>query len=221
MKHKAFTMIELIMVIVVLGILASLAIPRMKRDLHQEAADNILSAIRYTQHLALIDDKHKFNKARWQRRFWGIYFTTSTSNPLNNFYVIASDNNMSGDYTKDECAIDPANGKYMYNAGGATTTIDSDESPNIFIGKKYGINNITFEGCNSPNGGIGNSKYIGFDHLGRPHVKFLNSNQPDNASYMTSDCNLTFSFSNGAFDPFKIIITKETGYAYIADQPDS
>lgn len=44
-----------------------------------------------------------------------------------------------------ETAIDPANGKYMYNLGG-NTVIDSDESPNIFIGKTYGINSMVFSG---------------------------------------------------------------------------
>lgn len=57
MKHPAFTMIELVFVIVVLGILSALAMPRIDRDLRQEAKDNILSSIRYTQHLALIDEK--------------------------------------------------------------------------------------------------------------------------------------------------------------------
>ena len=67
-KHtKAFTMLELVFVIVVLGILAALALPRMDRDLRQEAKDNILSAIRYTQHLALMDNKTNPLDANWQR----------------------------------------------------------------------------------------------------------------------------------------------------------
>ncbi len=206
-------MIELVMVIVVLGILAAIAIPRMDRDLKQEAADNILSAIRYTQHLALTDNKHKFDKAKWQRRFWTIHFTSSSTITLNNFYTISSDNNMSGDFTKDECAIDPANGKYIYNAGGATTAIDSDESPNIFIGKKYSIYRIT------TSGGCNNGKHIGFDQLGRPHTGFSGSIKPDYSSYMKSDCNITFNGT--AIDPFSVIIEKETGYAYIDGQPDS
>ncbi len=215
MGKKAFTMIELVLVIVVLGILAALAIPRMERDLRQEAADNILSAIRYTQHLALIDDKHKFKDAKWQGRFWAIQFTTSNSTTLNNFYTISSDEDDDSNVDKEETALDPINGKYMYNAGGTTTAIDPDESPNIFIGKKYGINNL------STSGGCQDTKTIGFDHLGRPHVGFLGSTTPDYSSYMTNDCNLTFSFQNSAANSFSIIIKQETGYAYIEGQPDS
>jgi len=207
-------MIELVFAIVVLGILAALALPRIERDLQQEAADNILSAIRYTQHLALIDDKHLANNPQWQRHFWAIQFTTSTSNVSANFYTISSDMDEDNTVGKNETAIDPANGKYMYNTTGATVQRDSDESPNIFIGEKYGIDTL------NTSGGCTNNT-IGFDHLGRPHVGFLGSTSPDMGSYMTSDCNLTFSSSNNAFDPFSIIITKETGYAYIDGQPDS
>jgi len=112
-------MIELVLVIVVLGILAALAMPRLDRDLRQEAADNILSAIRYTQHLALMDNKTDPFDANWQRELWNISFSSSD-------YNITSLNT---------AAIDPANGKLM-----------DGSSPNTQLGKKYGINSIS--GCN-------------------------------------------------------------------------
>ena len=74
-KHKkAFTMIELVFVIVVLGILAALALPRMDRDLRQEAKDNLLSDICYTQHLALTDNKTNPADPNWQSKLWKITF---------------------------------------------------------------------------------------------------------------------------------------------------
>ena len=219
MKRKnAFTMLELVMVIVVLGIIAALAIPRMERDLKQEAADNILSAIRYTQHLALVDDKHKFDDPKWQIRFWHLYFGTCDSKK---FYAVGSDDNMDGSdngrVDSDESAVDPATGKLMWAHDGSactsgTVTID-DLSPNIFIGKKYGVNTIT------PSGGCSN-KYIGFDHLGRPYgSSFTNSNVPDNSGVLTSVCIFQFDMENG--ESFQISIQPETGYAQIVGQSES
>jgi len=54
---KAFTMIELVFVMVIIAILASLAIPNFKQDRLRQAAEQVVSHIRYTQHLALIDNK--------------------------------------------------------------------------------------------------------------------------------------------------------------------
>ena len=211
-------MIELVMVIIVLGILAALAMPRMDRDLRQEAADNVLSAIRYTQHLALVDDKtNPFYKDSagnntWQKKFWAIRFTTSLSNPDSSYYIVTSDRNANNAASKDESAIDPANGKYMYNSSGSFASMGSDESPNIFIGRKYGINRLDLSGgCDH--------KHIAFDHLGRPY-KNIGDLTNKYESYMITDCNLTFGF-RGDIDDLSIIISKETGYAYIDGYDDS
>jgi len=210
-QTKAFTMIELVFVIVVLGILAALAMPRLDRDLRQEAADNILSAIRYTQHLALNDDKTDPFDTNWQKELWQIRFTVSADNKAT-FYTISSDQDQDGFVDKSETAIDPINGHYMYNASGATVDMDSDESPNIFIGKKYGINSLTL------NGGC-TVQHLAFDHLGRVHTG-IGSATNTYDKYMSSDCTMTFGFADGS-DNLDIIIAKETGYAYIVGQEDS
>ncbi len=208
MKRPAFTMLELVFVIVVLGILAALAIPRMERDLKQEAADNILSAIRYTQHLALTDDRHKFNDARWHRRFWKIMFAQCSDGKY--FYRIGNDDDMDSTTTfeKSEAALDPANGKpiYMSNNGDCSDTTISN---NIMIGKKYGVT------VNNGTGGC-TGKHIGFDHLGRPHIGFSGSTQPDYSTYMSSACTLNFTMADS--DTFQITIEPETGFAYVVGQ---
>lgn len=210
-------MIELVFVIVVIGILAVLAIPRLERDVRQEAADNVLSAIRYTQYLALIDDQQSFQYPKWQQRFWRIYFGTCAGKA---FYAIGSDANMESSSNArvdiNESIVDPANGKYMWAHDGTSCQGShslTDLSPNIFIGKKYGVANV------NASGGCSN-KYIGFDHVGRPYnSNFPISITPDYNGTMTSDCNLTFTLQNA--DDFSIIIKPETGYAYIEGQPDS
>ena len=209
-KHtKAFTMLELVFVIVVLGILAALALPRMDRDLRQEAKDNILSAIRYTQHLALMDNKTNPLDANWQKGLWKITFSTSTDN-LANFYTISSDAPpYNGSVSKAETAIDPANGKYMYNLGG-NLDIDADESPNIFIGKKYGVimKNANFTG------GCSGAQHIAFDHFGRPH-NGIGSATNNYSQYMTSDCNIIIGFEDSAIRDLNVTVATETGYVTI------
>jgi type II secretory pathway pseudopilin PulG len=211
-------MIELIFGIVVLGILAALTIPRLDRDIRQEAGINILSSIRYTQHLAMVDDKTDPTDPNWQQTLWMIRFSID-NNGRDSFYTVSTDINQDGSIAKSETAVDPANGKYMFNTAGATVNIDDDESPNIFIGRKYGINRlITTGGCT----GI---QHIAFDHMGRPHVGLKTTPAVaaagnNYATLMTSDCNLTFSFVGGQ-DDLTISIIKETGYAFIVGQGSS
>lgn len=202
MKRPAFTMLELVFVIVVLGILASLAMPRLERDLRQEAKDNLLSAIRYTQHLALIDDKTNPADTDWQKEFWKISFSTSGDN-LANFYTISSDSNQNASVDINETAIDPENGKYMFTDDG---TVDTDESSNIFIGKKYGVINMTF------NGGCSNdAPDIAFDHLGRPHND-IGSATNDYSQYMSQNCTITVDFMDDDITNLTVTIATETGH---------
>ena len=177
-QKPGFTMIELVLVIIVIGILAALAIPRMERDIRQEAKDNLLSAIRYTQHLALVDDKTDPFDPAWQSKLWNISFSNSDYNITSNGTV----------------AIDPANGKLMSSGG----------SPNVDLGKKYGINAIVFSG------GCDSGKQIAFDHLGRPFKALTATN--NYAAYMDSNCTIGITFSQSGITPLVLTITTETGY---------
>ena len=215
--HRAFTMLELVMVIVVLGILASLAIPRLDRDLKQEAADTVLSHIRYTQHLALSDNKHKFNEPEWQKAFWKISFESCSGGGI--FIGIGTDVDYEGDTDKIEAAIDPSNGKPMFwtNTASCVDGGDGTVSETIFLTKKYGITDVTATGgCNL--------KHIGFDYYGRPQISFAGSTKPDysnsgGSTYMDTKCTFTFTMSDS--DTFSIDILPETGYAYISGQDGS
>jgi len=220
-KNKsAFTLIELVFVIVVLGILAALAIPRLDRDIRQAAADNIVSALRYTKHMALIDNKtdprtNTYATGDWQKTFWALRFTVSNTDIDATYYTVATDNNRNGSIAKIESAIDPSNGKYFYNSSGSFSSIASDESPNIFIGHKYGIDSIGFSGgCSSTN------KHVAFDYFGRLH-NGIGSATNDFGTYQSQDCNITLGFQSTGVDNISIIIEKQTGHIYIDTQPDS
>ena len=213
-------MIELTMVIVVLGILAALALPRMERDIRQEAGDNILSAIRYTQHMALMDNVTDPRYNDWQRAFWTFGFEGCSDDGI--FYYIASDEDREGDFDAGEEAVDPINGLSFMGDNGKPCESDlsghTNVSPNIFITKKFGIS----EGNYAWSGGCsGTAKYIGFDYLGRPHRGYATSSSPDYSSILTDDCTLTLTFDASGIDPLVITIEKQTGHAFIVGQPDS
>ncbi|SFV55244.1 Putative periplasmic ATP /GTP-binding protein [hydrothermal vent metagenome] len=189
-NREAFTMIEMIFVIIVMGILAAVAIPRFDRDLRQEAKDNYLSAIRYTQHMALMDDKTNPFDADWQTKYWTISIDGSTGS-----YSISS----KVDSSTTNYAVDPTNGKLMNG-------LDSG-SPSTLAGKRHGIDTVVASGgCSGPN--------IMFDHLGRPFDGTVASGvgvATDYTNYMSSDCKLTVNFKNSDIDPLVIVIAKETG----------
>ena len=209
MSRKAFTLLELIIVMIIIGILAAMALPRMDRDVRQEAADNILSAIRYTQQLALNDNKAStYNK--WQKRLWAIRFTSGT----HAYYTIGTDDNNNSSISIEETAVDPANGKYFYNSSGIFANKSSNESPAIFLGDKYGINTITFSG------GCSNGQDIAFDHLGRPFNNIGNATR-NYAKYMSTDCTISFQFANSDIETIQITVEKQTGHAFIVGQPNS
>jgi len=219
-NRVAFTMLELVFVIVVLGILASLAMPRMDRDLKQEAVDNIISDIRYTQHLALRDHKQEFDNAQWQRSFWRIGFE-NCANASGLYEYIGTDMNFGGGIDDDEAALDPTNGKKMIWSGAdCSDGGDSNTSDRLFISHKYGITGVAFTGTGTNS--CANAQYIGFDRLGRPHQGFAGNNgsdEPDYASYLDGNCTITFTMSDG--DTFGITVQAETGHVFIVGNEDS
>ena len=90
---KAFTLLELVFVIVVVGILVAVILPRTKTNPVQEASVSLLSYIRYTQHLALVDDKYDTsNNINWYKKRWQLQINTSKLS-------IVSDRNVT--YAKD------------------------------------------------------------------------------------------------------------------------
>jgi len=212
-KKSAFSLIELVFVIVILGILASLAMTRSERDLRQEAAETILSHIRLAQQLALRDNKHRTdNHLEWQKAYWNINLSTCANGDWS--YIVGSniglENGGANAIAKNESAINPVDGKYLWTDN--CDNLEADESETVHLSKKFGISNITRSG---PCG----NRQIAFDYLGRPHTD-TNYNAPDFSNLMQGDCNLTFTLStdqdgNGDLDSFNIIVKEETGHAYI------
>jgi len=232
-KRYAFSMIELILVIVVIGIIATYSIPRLKRDTRTEAINHMLTMIRYTQNLALHDTKHQRFDSRWQRGYWRfqIYKCKGGSGL---FYMIGTDRsdnsnaNLNGAINRNETAIDPSNGKFTFWDTRVPCPIDSTDalnnqvSPNIFITQRYGISSVTFNKCQIYKNGrtTSSAKHIGFDSFGRPHKSFTATYIPNHWGVTVGNCKITFNFKDSSIKPFTIIVPNESGYAYLEENPN-
>ncbi|WP_353662932.1 type II secretion system protein [Hydrogenimonas sp. SS33] len=196
---KAFTMLELIMVIVVVGILTAIMIPRFSDDKLREAADQIISHIRYTQHLAMIDDRFNPKEQNWYKERWQIGFWQCANGDW--YYIVGHDLDHGGGIGNEESAHNPSDGKRLFVDNACNPS--SDQSSEILITEKFGINNITFSN------GCGNNKYIAFDHIGRPYKSTLGAGMYD---LVSQSCQIKFAANDGDFN---ITIEPETGYIHL------
>lgn len=214
---KAFTMIELIFIIVIVGILAAAVIPRIERNTLLEAANQVVSHIRYTQHLAMLDNKYDFNDPQWYRERWQIFFSCNNAGAKNVCsYTVFSDNSggNSGNPDANEIATDPQNPSKLLTGGfgGTVPHTNARANPNLRIGEKFGVTNVQFTG------GCAGGQRVAFDEKGRPYGVITNAaNHVDRR--LVQDCNITLLDGAGVNNTAIITIHRETGYVELVQFP--
>ncbi|NBK99615.1 MAG: type II secretion system protein [Erysipelotrichia bacterium] len=196
--HQAFTMIELVFVIVVVGILSSVVTSSFQRNTVQEAADQLVSHIRYTQHLAMTDDKFSPTNATWFRNQWHIDIKQDANNSNLWTYSILSANNTNL-YAKD-----PQNPSIYLS--GLESVPEAKRAKNLQIQAKFGVS-VTFVNCPVINA---TSLSLYFDSLGRPYGNKSAATEPY-SNLLTGICSIVLSNGNAA-DNVTIEISPETGY---------
>lgn len=193
MPRYSFTMFELIIVIIVAGILAITTIPRLEKDNLKIAVEQVARHIRYTQHLAMVDDMYDDSNATWYKAMWRISFRS------NNCYVVSSNTDLDMNYDREESATDPLTKTLLYSNNDCLQ--ESSDNSDMFLFHKYAIDNIEFTGS------CGNNRFIAFDYLGRPHKTLSNVND-----LVTSECKITM---HSGSRKGVISILPETGYAKV------
>lgn len=201
MKRFAFTMLELIFVIIVIGILAVLAMPNFKTDPLQQAAEQMAGHIRYTQHLAMIDDKYNDKNSTWFASNWQIWFRIFGGKY---YYEIFSDKDQKINSDANEEAIDPMSHQ---NLGNGDNGIGLPTNKDVSISEKFGITAMSF----SANCKIGLGGKIAFDSMGRPYGNVSYDANVPYDKYLTQPCIL--KMKHGSSDKnATITIQPETGY---------
>ena len=141
----AFTLIEVLIVIIIIGIIVATLSFDFKIDKSQIAIDNLAKDLRYTRSLALKDDKYQpfpidnstveQNRSKyWFKQFWQLKFATDGSDLI---YMIFSDQPANGSTNNfDKKVIKSshvyelakyADGRYVY---GGNTYLYAGESAN-------------------------------------------------------------------------------------------
>ena len=215
-------MLELVFVIVVAGILAAAIVPRFDRNNLEEAADQVISHIRYTQHLAMVDEKFDTNdskwfKGRWQIRFFKKAYASSDGTAKWAYAIFNDKPNSAGNFdgnpnaTTGEVAIDPLNHTLL--SGGFTIYYSNPKTnKKSAIGETYGIKKVKFTNCGST------ATRIAFDYMGRPmigNLKSLSQSYKMNRLLKTQ-CKIALCKTNPCSENnITIAIEPETGYAHI------
>lgn len=204
MKRFAFTMLELVFVIVVIGILAALAIPNLSTSPLQQAAEQIAAHIRYTQHLALMEDKYNDKNATWFSSNWQIWFRIYQGKY---YYEVFSDKNQETNSNASEEAIDPLTHK---NLGNGDNGVGLPDNNDVNLTGKFGITQMSF----SANCKIGQGGKIAFDNLGRPYGDVSYDSNDPYYKYLTQPC--TIDIKHGSSDKnATITIQPESGYVSV------
>ncbi|MCK9374470.1 MAG: prepilin-type N-terminal cleavage/methylation domain-containing protein [Sulfuricurvum sp.] len=164
MKRLAFTLLELVFVIIVIGILAVLAMPNFSSNPLQQAAMQVAEHIRYTQHLAMVDDKFDQTDPTWWQKRWQMRFPHTTINGIKVYYYeVFSDDNKAGNSNLNEEAVDPLTGQTIGDGVTAVATIPDTSLVNLT--KRFGVTSVT--GTCVLGGAY---RTIAFDNLGRPYL---------------------------------------------------
>jgi Tfp pilus assembly protein PilE len=208
MKRFAFTMLELVFVIIVVGILAVLAMPSFTSNPLQQAAEQVANHIRYTQHLAMVDDEFNESDPTWYLKKWQIRFRENSGKL---YYAVYSDKDKDRNIncnamTCDEPAIDPLTKQPLYY-------LDSRANKKMLLTEEYGIKDINVS-CDTPDSSLYTSSLgvISFDHLGRPYDGIGNNASKPFDFLLTSNCTITLEHNDGNAT---IIVRPETGYVSI------
>ena len=197
MKKYAFTMLELVIIIVVVGIIATFSLPNTKGTDLANASKQVIDHVRYTQHLAMISNKYSGNDATWFHQNWQIRFFHAGSK---NTYAIFNDINKNGTVENFEVVKDSATATVIGYQDATTPFANSSKIADL--NREYDIVDISIS---YTNGNCAGSTSIVFDYYGRPYC---------DATDLTSMSGATINLIDSYGDHIGIVIENETGYVH-------
>jgi len=198
-------------------------VPQINRNSLVEAADQVAAHIRYTQQLAMNDNKFDPNDPNWFKKLWRIQFsyTTAKGSAEGWTYTVYYDSTMSGnpngsvdlsDLSRVDFATDPQNPNKILSAGFQNQAMNRNAeriNKKLNLTKTYDIRNIEFTNC-----GDRANQTIVFDSYGRPMGQVADSTVPYDRLFTFDENNrpCIITLTNNAGEHALITIQPETGY---------
>lgn len=213
---RAFSALELVFVIIMVGILSAIATPYFSRDDLALASAQLISHIKYTQHLALSEDMFEPNVQKWFLKRWQIRFFKGNGEV---YYAVYSDREMTSGLkqisTHIDSALDPLTLLPLFycNATVGCTSNPKLKNDQVNLTKTYNIIDVSVS-CKTNDSSTTSYKQgaIVFDAIGRPYTGIkddisLNPYQ----LLLTIPCDITLTHSSGTTSTIRVY--PETGYA--------
>ncbi len=195
MFKKAFSMLELVFVIVVAGILAIALIPNYDRDYAGEAIYKVAEHLRLAQHNAMTQD-FTTPAVNTNELLWRVGFINGSNGAC---YSVFTDTNGGGNADANEAAVDPMSGLLLRGTPG-TCSQNNANSSEVLLWREYSIRRVTLGGgCNPA------IRNIAFDNIGRPGQIIGN-----NFTLLAADCTVTVADAAG--NSAMLNVVQETGY---------
>ncbi|MDR1451235.1 MAG: prepilin-type N-terminal cleavage/methylation domain-containing protein [Helicobacteraceae bacterium] len=209
LEGGGFTLIEAIITIMIAGILSMIAYAVFyEPDKLALARDQIIRHLRYTQHLAVMDDKFDPNDPNWELKRWRLKFSTS-ANPIYaggkaggwTYTIFADqDRNASNTSSLEEMAVDPLTKRRL--SGGVPSRLRSDRpdfTPEMALWY-WRVERLDLHGC---------LQTIAFDEIGRPFHLYNTSSSTTVKRPMLATCKITLIGESG--EQASLCIALETG----------
>jgi prepilin-type N-terminal cleavage/methylation domain-containing protein len=198
--RRAFTFIEIIAVVVIVGILTAIVISSFKEDKIGLAKEEMILRLRYAQHLAVMDDKFNPEQGLWDRRRWRFNCNNARS------CAVFAPSNPGGALVSSDFAVDPQDRTLLTgDCRGLTDCSDANTTQRLALGLRWGISNIATTNI-ATNGNCGGGDLtIIFDEIGRPYI--INGGAP---ALLSETCKITITNPEEGQESF--CVEPETGF---------
>jgi len=216
----AFTLMELIFVLVVIGILTVYIVPQTRQNNLELAARQLIGDLRYTQQLSMRGDTYNKDNVWYQDR-WRVKFYKGSRADNELSYTICNEEDSRTNIKVDSIAKNPQNHNQLMTGGHTSSDTEKNKidirkkefigMKRLNIGKTYNIKKYKLSG------GCRYSR-ISFDYLGRPLQNDPNKlthpyKKNDDFVLISSPCNIKLTSKNNK--SITIVIEPETGYMKI------